>query len=385
VHTATPSIVVSLAAQTDAAEIEICADRACGKSLSRTIAAGKDGRARIAVAPLAAGRYFFRARGVRGGVVGTEASVAWPFAVPPKPAAVDTSSLAFFDPTEKELAARYKDAQSVIVLGDVDGDGYSDGVGKKCVDASSDCPFALLPGRPDATAIVLTAKGSMWIGLGDADGDGFGDAVLSGSNGATFMAGSAKGFSLGSAVSVVGGMGIRSTQGVDLDGDGFMDYVTAKGPGTSAILVHRGSAKGLEATPLELATGVSGYECLGDALSFGDVNGDGYIDLAVGAYCSAKTAGRAYVFLGGSKIDTKPAYVLAPPATTKKVPSRFGFSVVLRDNDGDGLDDLFVSTGCYQDEQEKGLCKEPLTYLFRSAKSGLSVDKPEVGAKIPAP
>ena len=53
------------------------------------------------------------------------------------------------------------------------------------------------------------------------------------------------------------------------------------------------------------------------------------------------------------------------------------------DADGDSIDDLYVSTGCYMDEQEKGICKEPLTYLYRAAKDGLHVDQPAIGVKLP--
>ncbi len=377
VHTATPSVVVELAAGTDAAEIEICSDRPCATPVSRAMAAKRDARMSASIKTLQPGRYYVRARGVRGGIVGTDASASSPFVVGAQSAGVDASELSFFEPTVAELASRYKDAKSLVAIGDVDGDGFADAVGIPCSAGKADCKaFSLLPGGPNAPTVTLDGlTGSTWIAIGDANGDGYADAVLSDSNAGWYLPGGAHGFGARTRVSVAGGIGVRSPEGYDLNGDGFMDYVTAKGPGASALLVHLGSARGLAETPTELPTGFASYECLADSLSFGDVNGDGYTDVAVGAYCSGP--GKAYVFLGGRTLDPKPAYTLSQPPTKTKVPSRFGFGVVLRDADHDGIDDLYVSTGCYMDEKEKGLCKVPLTYLYHASKEGLRVDKPE--------
>lgn len=377
VHTATPSVTVGLAADTDAAEIELCSDRACATSLARVTAMKKDGRTSASMKALQPGRYYVRARGVRAGVVGTDASAASPFAVGVPLGSVDTSELSFFEPTAAELGARYKDAKSVVAIGDVDGDGFSDAVGIPCAPGKTDCKaYALLPGGPNAATVPLEGlTGSTWIAVGDTNGDGFADAVVSDGPRGSFVAGGAHGFGAPKPISPAAGIGVRSPQGWDLNGDGFMDYVTAKGPGASGLLVHLGSVRGPAEAPTELPTGVASYECLADSLSAGDINGDGYTDLAVGAYCSG--AGRAYVFLGGRALDPKPAYTLTQPASKTKVPSRFGFGVVLRDADHDGIDDLYVSTGCYMDEKEKGICKVPLTYLYHASKDGLRVDKPE--------
>jgi hypothetical protein len=73
--------------------------------------------------------------------------------------------------------------------------------------------------------------------------------------------------------------------------------------------------------------------------SAGDVNGDGYGDVVIGAPC-ADAVGRAYVFLGGA------SGLAATPAATlwgRDRSSRFGWSVAAADFNGDGRSDIAVA------------------------------------------
>ncbi len=75
--------------------------------------------------------------------------------------------------------------------------------------------------------------------------------------------------------------------------------------------------------------------------SAGDVNGDGYDDVIVGAQYNGE--GRAYIFFGGTAIDTIPDVVLTYRITN----DRFGYSVAgAGDMNGDGYADVIV--GAYQ-------------------------------------
>src|ERR1019366_4409093 len=72
----------------------------------------------------------------------------------------------------------------------------------------------------------------------------------------------------------------------------------------------------------------------------GDINGDGYDDVIVGGDGTLTGAGRAYVYLGGaSGLAASPATTLVGPDPT----SRFGASVAgAGDINGDGYADVIV-------------------------------------------
>jgi hypothetical protein len=66
---------------------------------------------------------------------------------------------------------------------------------------------------------------------------------------------------------------------------------------------------------------------LGYSVALGDVNGDGYADLAVGTYVASSYAGAAYVFHGSSSGVASAAYSAAATTLTGAASSRFGFSM----------------------------------------------------------
>jgi hypothetical protein len=75
----------------------------------------------------------------------------------------------------------------------------------------------------------------------------------------------------------------------------------SKVPG--AIYVYLGTANGFASTPSAKISGEANGDHFGEALAaVGDVNGDGYQDVAVGAHdysCGTGSAGKIYVYLGG--------------------------------------------------------------------------------------
>jgi hypothetical protein len=69
--------------------------------------------------------------------------------------------------------------------------------------------------------------------------------------------------------------------------------------------------------------------------STGDVNGDGYADVVVGAWGYNTNQGRAYLYYGGPAMDTTADVTLTGEATN----NYFGFSVA---STGDGVKDLLA-------------------------------------------
>jgi len=91
------------------------------------------------------------------------------------------------------------------------------------------------------------------------------------------------------------------------------------------------------------ATGEAEEDLFGRVVApAGDVNGDGYADLIVGAYlndAAGEDAGRAYVYHGGPSADPVPDLILTGEAAA----DRFGFCVATAgDVNGDGFADIIV-------------------------------------------
>jgi hypothetical protein len=131
----------------------------------------------------------------------------------------------------------------------------------------------------------------------------------------------------------------------DVDGDRvpdvyFSDFAnSAKGPSTGRVYVHSGK----DGKRLLTLTGETQGEAFGTSPSnAGDVNHDGRADLIVGAWQYAGAAisgGRAYLFSGkdGSLLRT---FTCRTPGDT------FGFdAVTMGDVDGDGMVDLLITSG----------------------------------------
>lgn len=120
-------------------------------------------------------------------------------------------------------------------------------------------------------------------------------------------------------------------------------YGSSTGPGTSARISQ--STSGVAGTP-------EADDSFGWSVSAGDVNGDGYQDLAVGAYGEKiddkEYAGGVHVFKGrasGVSGTGSQWFARNSPGVTGALDTddMFGSTVRLRDTDRDGYADLYVA------------------------------------------
>jgi hypothetical protein len=138
---------------------------------------------------------------------------------------------------------------------------------------------------------------------------------------------------------------VRITGVGDVNGDGFDDVmVTAprtKGDGDRFYLFY-GGAKGLSAAPDQsIRRSDPKLEFFGEgACPAGDLDGDGYDDLAVHGR-AADGYGEVFIYRGGAKgLEPRPRWVLRGESAA----DRFGWWVApAGDLDGDGRPDLVVS------------------------------------------
>jgi hypothetical protein len=268
---------------------------------------------------------------------------------------------------------------SVSTAGDVNGDGFDDViVGADLFShgqGSEGKAFAYLGSASGlSTAPSWTAEGDQdgaYFGhsvatAGDVNGDGFDDVIVGadgfdGGEGKAFAYyGSASGLSTTADWTATSGQldaafgGSVGSAG-DANGDGYDDVVVGAlywgddQVSEGAAFVYQGSASGLSTTPSWMADGDQSTAYFGSSVGgAGDVNGDGFDDVVVGApqYDDGQTdEGRAFVFHGSAAgLSSTPAWT----AESNKASAFFGVSVgTAGDVNADGFDDAMVGAYVY--------------------------------------
>lgn len=157
----------------------------------------------------------------------------------------------------------------------------------------------------------------------------------------------------------------------DVNGDGFADIAVwspGHGNGAGKVYIYLGSPSGPATLPAWSVQGEGENDQYGHSFgTIGDVNGDGFSDFIAAAQgydaSHAKDAGKAYVYLGSSKgLSPTPAWV----RTGSNPFELFGdCSGPAGDINGDGLGDVVI--GAYGRDSFKGMA-----YVFLGARGGLS-------------
>ena len=96
-------------------------------------------------------------------------------------------------------------------------------------------------------------------------------------------------------------------------------------------------------------------------LASGDLNGDGYADVAMGEEMADHGGGTCTVFMGGNPMDTTPAFIIYGKSSWW-LNFHFGCDVSIGDVNGDGQDDLVV--GAYSTAESPGDQGTGRVYVF---------------------
>jgi hypothetical protein len=241
--------------------------------------------------------------------------------------------------------------------GDIDGDGRGDFLASMHLALFGDPPrvwASYAGGSP-----VLLYFGDRASNFGDAiaggcdiDGDGYDDVVVGASGAATvsIFNGTPQGINETPPTLVLTG-GAHFGQAVacsgDVNHDGFDDVAIGDDTGVS---VRLGSAAGLATTPTWTMLSPQPGSSFGASLAWaGDMNGDGYSDLIVGASTfNAGYAGQGAVFVyggGPGGLSTIPILAAAP---VQQGGAQFGAAVSgAGDYDGDGLAEVMVGAPAF--------------------------------------
>jgi len=224
---------------------------------------------------------------------------------------------------------------SVSIAGDVNGDGFSDVIvgaqyydngendeGRAFVYFGSSSGLSPAPNWLAESNQAGAFYGNSVSTAGDVNGDGFSDVIVGAANydnsyineGGAFVY---HGFAGGVYSTIIwtkmgdledAHFGCSVSTAGDVNGDGYSDVIIGARSYENSeyregrIYVFHGSANGLSTSADWHAAGIGNITLFGCSVSSaGDVNGDGYSDVIIGARAFGTwTSGKAYVYLGSS-------------------------------------------------------------------------------------
>ncbi|ACT93745.1 FG-GAP-like repeat-containing protein [Dyadobacter fermentans] len=287
---------------------------------------------------------------------------------------------------------------SVACAGDVNGDGYSDviagalGYEDQAVSNTTGAAFIY-----HGSAIGFSFNKKLWAntdanmgfsvaGAGDVNGDGYSDVVVGANkhredDGAAYVFhGSAVGVNstIATTLTIVDSdsqMGNSVACAGDVNGDNFSDIIVGApkfSDGQSlegAAFIYQGSLAGVNDVAVSTIQGNQASASMGFSVaSAGDVNGDGYSDVFVGAYTydlGQTTEGCAFVY-HGSAASSATAFKITKEMN--QADASFGYSVASAgDVNGDGFSDVIVGAPLF----DQGEVDEGAVFVFHGSISGL--------------
>jgi len=236
-------------------------------------------------------------------------------------------------------------------------------------------------------------------GAGDTNGDGYDDVIIGanlydmGGNldaGAGFVFyGSSSGIQLGLTNAVYlpqasARAGSSVSSAGDINADGFDDVVVGvpfydnAQNNAGAAIVSLGSANGIQSGPGVILSSNQATAEFGNAVSgAGDVNGDGFVDIIVGAYRfennpNTLDEGAAFIYHGSKTgINTSANAVLE----LNKTGAWLGYSVSdAGDVNGDGFDDVVAGAIYYAN----GQANEGAAAVYHGSASGVNQNTPTI-------
>jgi hypothetical protein len=291
---------------------------------------------------------------------------------------------------------------SVSSAGDVNGDGYSDVIigapghdaggntdGRVLVYHGSAAGLSASPSSTFDGTQTLTGLGFSVACAGDINGDGYSDVIIGVQRYdiAYVYFGSPSGLSASpnstpdDANQTPCGFGNSVASAGDINGDGYSDviigapnYDDGANAAEGRAFVYHGSPAGLSASPTSTPDdGNQAGANFGNRVALaGDVNADGYSDVIIGAYQyddGANTLeGRAFVYHGSA------TGMLATPNSTlddaNQASAQFGFSVASAgDVNGDGYSDVIIGALAFTDGAN---ALEGRAFVYHGSAAGLS-------------
>lgn len=298
----------------------------------------------------------------------------------------------------------------VASAGDINGDGYSDAIvgapgfdgaysdtGKIFVYHGSASGLATSPNWTAESGTPGMQWGWSLSTAGDVNGDGYSDIIIGspardgtlyGDSGAVYLwHGSSTGLGTNGTeanadwkiyaeggttnVAVYMQFGYSVSTAGDVNGDGYSDVVIGapfkqNGAGTQYIYVYHGSSGGLGSSPAYSYGFGQNYAMFGFAVALaGDINGDGYSDIIASApyYDNGQTDEGTVVALAGSATGL---------GTTlwngegNQAGANFGYSIsTAGDVTGEGLSDVIIGAPYY----DSGQTDEGMVFVHRGSSS----------------
>jgi len=270
-------------------------------------------------------------------------------------------------------------------------DESASGLRIQVIDAGAAYPLVVDPELSEDVKLLASTGGDKdnygytVSGAGDIDADGYDDIIIGAPEGNSSLFGSAYvyfGSSLGIDVASEhqiqasdgigeGDFGVSVSDAGDVNGDGYGDVAVSESRARDSVYVYQGSASGIDNADETIISAPEGSSAVyfGRAVSGGgDVDGDGYDDLVVASPDQNEWAiGSAYVYYGSvSGLGTSTDSKVDSPVWAER--NEFATMVSLvGDVNGDGYDDVLV--GARYDEFNG--YKSGSAYLYLGAGAGL--------------